>query len=379
MPGIHPNVYILWPAPEVIRYYGYPEATDPAKYGALVKEYQAKGIGVVPYSLLNGISSQSAEWSFYGEEWANGAADTGSSDVVAYNGSIYGCSPTQDWLDFIVWANDRYVREYDLDGLYHDWTVVMPSANLEAGCGYMRDGKVRPTYPIFGTRELYKRIYTMLKVYGRSRGKEMFMMGHMSSQMLIPLLSFCDSYLDGEHFRSLIKDNYLDVMPLDQIRAEFMGHNWGVMPFFLPEFTGEYAEKPEPTQHLVGLSLLHDFALWPIWCKTDEVNRAYAALDEFGIVDAELVPYWNNGDIIRGQTDQVKCTAYRKPSDGVLLCAVNLTRERRERALTINWKRLGFDAPPAVVDALTKEPVDVSRRSVTVTIEPLNYRLLWAR
>ncbi|UCH36219.1 MAG: hypothetical protein JSV65_07660, partial [Armatimonadota bacterium] len=312
----------------------------------------------------------------YGEEWANGAADPGSADVIAYKAPLYGCSPAPDWIDFVVWANERYVREYDLDGLYHDWTMVFPSGNQASGCGYVRDGKVRPTYPVFATRELYKRIYTMLKEYGAETGKEMFMMGHMSSQMVIPILSFCDSYLDGEHFRALVQDNYLDLMPLDHVRAEFMGHNWGVMPFFLPEFLGERAEQPGPTQHLVGLSLLHDFALWPLWCKADEVNRVYAALDEFGIVDAELLPYWNNGDLVGGQDERVKCTAYRKPHGGALLCVVNVTRESQKATLTVDWERLASSASVSVVDALSKEPAAVDGESLTVEIEPLNFRLL---
>ena len=378
-PGVNANVHILWPTPEVIRYYGYPQATDPAKYAALVKDYRAKRIGVVPYSILNGISGQAPEWSFYNDEWANGAADPGSADVAAYKAPLYGCSPGQTWIDFVVWANERYVREYDLDGLYHDWTMIFPSSNQASGCGYLREGKVRPIYPIFGTRELYKRIYTMLKQRGAATGKEMFMMGHMSSQMVIPILSFCDSYLDAEHFRGLVKDDYLEVMPLDQIRAEFMGHNWGVMPFFLPEFTGDFAEKPEPTQHLVGLSLLHDFALWPIWCKTDEVNRVYKVLDEFGIVDAEFWPYWKNGDIIGGQGDAVKCSAYRKPGGGALICAVNLTRQPQTAALTVDWERLTPSGSVSVFDAVSKEPVPFQGQSVSIVISPLNFRLLWVR
>lgn len=378
-PAENANISVLWALPDVIRYFGYPQATDPEKYKTLVKEHHADGLGVTPYSLLNAVSSQAPEWSLYGEEWANGTANSSSSDVAAYKAPIYGCSPAPDWADFIVWANERYVRELDLDGLYHDFTQVMPSANRESGCGYLRDGKVRPTYPIFATREIYKRVYIMLKDYGRATDKDTFMMGHMSSQMVIPLLSFCDAYLDGEHFAGLVKDNYLEVMPLDQIRAEFMGRNWGVMPFFLPEFSGEFLKKAEATQHLVGLSLLNDFALWPVWFRTDEANRVYRALDEFDMVDAELLPYWNNGDVIGGQSDAVKCTAYREPGGGVLLCLVNLTRQPQRATLTIDWRRLVPNGRASVVDAIAEEPVSVQGESVTVEIQPLNFRLLRVR
>ena len=375
-PGTNPKVYIQWAVPEMIRYFGFPQATDPSRYRALVRDHRAQGAGVVPYSLLNVLSSQVPEWSFYAEEWASSMAESTASDVMAYHAPIYGCSPARDWVDFIVWANHRYVRELGLGGLYHDFTMVMPSSNRLAGCGYLRDGVLRPTYPIFAVRELYRRIYTMLKDYGRQTGRETFMMGHMSSQMVIPLLSFCDAYLDGEHLAGLVKDNYLEVVSLDQWRAEFMGHNWGVMPYFLPEFQGERTRQAEPIERLVGLSLLHDFALWPNWCDIDTVNRYYRALDDFGLVDAQLLPYWSNVALVAGQSAAVKCTAYRKPAGGALLCVFNLTGQPQRPTLRVAWARVAGKRAVTVADAITGEPVPVLADALTVDIRPYNFRLL---
>ena len=37
---------------------------------------------------------------------------------------------------------------------------------------------------------------------------------------------------------------------LDTFRAEYMGRQWGIMPFFLPEFPASYARQVEPTRGL---------------------------------------------------------------------------------------------------------------------------------
>ncbi len=374
------NVYILWPERETVRYYGYPAAADQDRYRALVKEQHDQGLKVVPYSLITCLSGQSPEWSFYGEEWTNGWVDDFSSDVLSYNGHVMGCSPSADWTDYVVWANQRYVRQFDLDGLYHDITHVMPSRNLAAGCGYVRDGQVRRTYPVFGIREIYKRVYAMLKEHGAARGKDTFMIAHMSTHLVPPILGFSDAVLDGEHFRAVgVKDNYLDVASLDQWRTEFLGRNIGVAPFLLPEFSGEHAKAPEPTRHLVGLSLLHDFALWPIWCNVREFYSLQQALDRFDLRDAQALPYWSNAGILGGQNDTVKCTAYRKPKGGALLCVVNLTRQPQTAALTVAWARLQSGGALSVSDALSDAPVVPEGASLSMALPPLGIRLLRVR
>lgn len=380
--GANANLDIQWNDNKLMPYFGYPKALDVKKYKALVGAAHAKGLKVIPYSNLLGLGANSPEWSLYREEWKNGGLDTSSADVLSFeNTAFMGCTPTKDYIDFMVWANDEYVRSMDFDGIYNDWTWVWESGNQLAGCGYIRDGVVRPTHPIFATRELYKRTYTMLKDYGKEKDKEMHRMGHVSQFMLIPILGFCDSYLDGETYQGIVKDNYLDCISLDQWRAEFMGRNWGVMPFFMPEFTGNSVSQPGPTEHLMGLALLHDFAIWPNhwFCNPDEANRIYRVLDEFGMVDAQLLPYWNNSDVVGGQTDLVKVSAYRKPEGGSLICIVNLTRQPQSVTLSVDWDRLKSAENLTVVDAFTKALVKVQGKSVTVDIAPLSFHLLWVK
>jgi len=370
-PVVGGNVVILWVSDEqLVPYHSYPEAVDEQKYQKIVAAYHARGVKVVPYSSLLWLDANAPE-AFYLQDWQSGRR----FEV------LQGISPAADWADFMVWKHAQYVRRLDLDGLYLDGTGIYPSTNRAAGFGYVRDGRVRPTYPFFATRRLYQRIYTMLREYGQERQKETFLMAHTSTKMLIPVLSFCDATLDGEQFWGgplNVEDDYLKVMPLDHLRAEFMGHNYGIIPFFLPEL-----QRPEQrkavTPNLLGLALLHDFNLWPIFCDREAVNEVYRLFDQFGLEEAEFLPYWKNSHVIQGQSEAVKCSAYHQPHRGVLLCLVNLTRQPQKPTLTVDWERLKSPRPVAVVDALNQAPVATQGESVTVEIEPLNFRLLWAQ
>jgi hypothetical protein len=192
-------------------------------------------------------------------------------------------------------------------------------------------------------------------------------------------MSLCDACLAGEQFISKVKDNYLDVISLAQLRADSSGRNLGVVPVFLPELAPEFQQTPAATENVVGLALLHDFLLWPIYINPAAADRTYAVLDDFGIADAQRIPYWGNADVIAGQTETVKCTAYRKPRGGALVCIFNTERSPQTALLTIEWERLKSSEALQVTDAFTQAPMQVAGKSVAVEIPPINFRLLRVR
>jgi len=374
------NVQIAWATPDLIKYYGYPSATDPAGLTSYVKNLHDKGISVIPYTLITALSAASPEGKLYGETWSDSmiARASSFSDVNAYHSDLIGMSPTSEWADFIVWRAKQFVDRYGFDGLYHDLTHVVSSSNLAAGFGYRRDGKVRPSYPIFGMREVYKRIYTMLKQHGASTGRETFMLSHMSTNMVIPILSFSDGYLDGENFQAAgLKDNYLDFVSLEGLRTEFIGRNFGIIPFVLPELHHS-AKTPDSTRHLAGLSLLNDFLLWPIWVNIPAIQSVYAVTDAFGLADAQVAPYWNNHSLVGGQTSSIKCTVYTRNSQA-LLCVVNTTRQTQHAQLSINWSQLKPGGAPVVTDALDHQPFQIAGNKLNLDVAPLGLRLLWLK
>ena len=105
--------------------------------------------------------------------------------------------------------------------------------------------------------------------------------------------------------------------------------------------------------------------------------EAKAILDEFGIRNAEFLPYWNNEAVISGQDDNIKCSAYRKTGGGSLICVTNLTRSIQTPTLTVDWDQLKSGGTLEVEDIITHTPVTVSGDEITITVQALDYRLLW--
>ncbi len=372
-PGRNANVSIIWPTPakDSLRYFGYPEAADPPLFTERLAGLREKNVRAVPYLCLSFLSAACPEWPYFRERWAMGPVDTGSSDVAAYGVGFAMVSPVgKDYADFIVWKTRQFIDRYGIDGLYHDNTHPYGSAQAACGLGYERDGKLHPTYPILGYRALYRRMYAVMK----SADRETFTMAHMSGKVAIPILAYEDAYLDGEHFRGRVKDSYMDLLPLDTFRAEFMGRQWGIMPFFLPEFPSDLAKAVEPTRGLMGLLMIHDVSPWPIWCNAAVMNEALDALDEFGYVDADFVPYFDPAPPATTDMKDVYVSAYTRPGRALLIAA-NLSRENREGNVRINADRLGLagDSPMSWPD---KKPLPLTDKALRLDVPRLGYRMI---
>jgi len=372
-PGVNPTVRIIWPTPEddSMKYYGYPEATKPDVFSQRIKQLQEQGMKTVPYVCLSFISAACPEWPFFQKQWALGGADTGSSDVARYGAPFAIASPVgKEYADFIVRKTKQFIDQYGIDGVYHDNTHPYSSTRLDAGCGYIRDGKLRPTYPIVGFRNLYRRMYAAVK----SLPKETFTMAHMSGKVTIPILAYDDSYLDGEHFRGKVKDSYLDLITLDTFRAEFMGRQWGIMPYFNPEFDAEHAQQVEPTRGMMALLMIHDVSPWPISCNVSVVNEAFSALDKFGYVDAEFIPYFDATPPAITDMKDVYISAYKRDGRALLIVS-NLSKEDRKGNITINANRLGVPGKKLITwpDEL---PLTAVGGQVTLDIPRLGYRMV---
>ena len=373
-PGRNPNVKIVWPVPnkkDSLSDFGYPRAADTERFAAHISALQAKGMRTAPYLCLTFITDGIPEWQYFRKIWEMGPVDN-STVRVGWRHMFPMVSPLgKGYSDFIAWTTHRFLKRYGIDGLYHDQTHPYTSKNTRAGVGYLRDGKEHSTFPILGFRALYRRIYAIHK----AMFPDGFTMAHMSGKVTIPILAYEDSYLDGEHFRGTVKDSYMDVVSLDTFRAEFMGRQWGVMPVFLPEFRPPYSEQVEPTRGMMALLMIHDVSIWPIWCNAEVVNEALAALDEFGYVDAEFIPYFDPSPPASTNMADVYVSAYRRGDGRALLVAGNLSREDRTGNVRIHAQRLGFPLSK-VTSWPDKTPISVTDSRVALKVPRLGYRML---
>jgi len=368
------NLEVLWPTPtaDSEKYFGYAEAADPEVFAKRIEASHAKGMAVVPYSCLSFLSGASGEFRFFGDQWGMGGGDSGSSDVAAY-GAVFQmvCPKAPGYADFIVAKNREFMEKYGLNGFYHDNTHPYACAKEITGCGYQRGGATVPTYPILAYRSLYRRLYAMAK----QRDPSAFLMAHMSGKVTIPVLAYEDSYLDGEHFRGQVKDSYMDLLPLDTFRAEFMGRQWGIVPYFLPEFAPPYSEQVEPTRGLAALLMIHDVPPWAIWCNKAVFDEALAALDAFGYAEADFVPYFDPKPPATTEMADVLVSAYRLPGKALVIAA-NLSREDRAGTLHIDAARLGLEGEP-VLSWPDRTAVAAEDGTIQLDIPRLGYRMLF--
>ena len=370
--GPKSNMKIEWTRPSKLRYFGYPEAVKMTEYKKLIDTRHAQGLRILQYLCLSCQASNIPEFRFYSKYWKMGYIDSMSADVVRYNAVFAAVAPGgKDYSDFITWKTDRFMTESGIDGLYHDNAFAYDSKNIQTPQGYLRDGKLHSTFAIFDSRALYRRITAMTRTHTNNP----FNLAHMSGKVMIPILAYHEAYMDGEHFRNRIKDHYPDMLPLDMFRAEYMGRQWGITPYFLPEFTAENAKKVKPTRGLMALLMIHDVRITLAWCNYDVVNKALDALDEFGYADSDFIPYF--ASIPPAQTDMkdVYISAYKKDDGSVLLIVGNMSREKRSGKIIINLKKLGLGSF-CTVDWLDKKKLQVKNASLNLNVPGQGYRMI---
>ncbi len=353
-------IEIIWPNGHM-KYYGYPEPLHPDRFRRRVQEAHRQGRLVVPYVNLNYLSRGVPEWLFYHKTWEDPGRVTTPSDVAAMGYASMGmCPAVKDWQDFILFRIREMIEKYAVDGIYIDCWTPQPSFNPTCAWRDAR-GKRHPTHPIRGYREILRRVYALF----RKMRPHPLLQVHMSANVIIPMLSFTDTTLDGEQFRSVpLKADYLDFLPPAKFRAEFLGRNWGPLAYFLPEFKKSY--QSHGTLNLAVYLLLHDVNAWPIWSDAKEWNRFYEALDAFGIAGAEYAPYWKIGPRVRAPAG-VLVSAFRRPSK-VLLAVMN-TGEAQDAVLALAPGAFGLRGVAGVRDALGGESLSSSGNSIRVRLQ----------
>ena len=205
----------------------------------------------------------------------------------------------EKWLSRVKKA---YV-DLGIDGYYLDGTISPWSCYNEAhGCGW-RDakGRLRPTYPIFSVRKVMKELYEFVDARGG------IVNAHQSGCTCPAVLAFSHAYWDGEQLATSTKIDIRKELDLDKFRAEFMGVNHGVpCEFLCYPIPGRWEYEDA-----LALTLLHNVLVRPCgFGREAEFAELWKTLDDFGIADAEFVPYWKNP--VRVTPESVKVSVWRK-------------------------------------------------------------------
>jgi hypothetical protein len=344
----------------------YTSTTHGEELKRLVKSCHERNIRLLLYFGYL-MSDLAPEWAKYSEEC-----------LAAPRGGEYDRKPEQHcfivcyrsvWQDFMAHGIAKMMDDYDIDGVYLDGTAnPWPCANTKHGCGYTKeDGTTAPCYPIFSTREMMKRIWTLVK----TRKPDGLVNVHQSTCMTIPTLAFATSYWDGEQFGGIQRGPWsLDVLPLDAFRCEFMGRQWGVPSEML------CYGQPYSYSEATSFALLHDVLVrGSLGGGLEMESKLWNAFEKFGRHQAQWIPYWDNQKYVQTDGNDTKVSLYTRQDKGTIAVISNLGKERRTVQATLKLDALGLPGAVETKDVINECTVPISAEGVlSFDLNALDFR-----
>ncbi len=320
----------------------FPYLSEPTakQLKTIIYECHKRGIKVIPYFGYE-LSSLSPLWTERSPEAlyknANGRHSGGwwrvppqRDYIVCYNSS---------WQDTFVEGIRSLLETYGFDGIYLDSTLnVNGCTNALHGCGYVdTDGKRQPTYPILAVRQMLRRLYEIVEPLGG------IINYHSFTCCNIPAMGFCHLGWNGESIQfKLLKEGAAEI-PLDYLRAEYIGRNFGV-----PQELIAYENRPIWTfEQATSFAILHGILPRPndIEGPLAFISNIWKIFDTYPLDLAVWVPYWKNNEISTG-SDGIQCSYYRYTDifgkNQYLIVAANTTGQEHTLALGMDKARLLF-------------------------------------
>ncbi len=328
--------------PGMTQDHAYPVANQPEE--ELRRSWTfADGVADIQHHYPNAVTPGkpiSATW--YGDWSSTSTADL--LDRITLEAPTGG---RVDWntniVDWWIWQINEF-QKLGLDGMYIDDPYIWPSYNdRTGGAVHGEDGRVHPSYGMLGLREYFRR----MRAISQENSDWPWIDIHMSGQLMLPFYVFCDSFVNGEHLNLKLgpeQDQYLEVLPLAELKAQYMGYQWGVAPFLLPELGSSKPELAQPTRQFLAYFLPHDVYFWRGWCDPKTVNAALKPLQHdfrIGESDNRFLPYWEAAGAIDGQSDELVVSAHIRPGKAMLIIG-NWSTEAAEVDLTLDLAALGL-------------------------------------
>jgi len=324
----------------------------------LVEAQHKAGLPAVPYFIHTCLPGYLVpELAACQEEWCSTRISYGQK-ALCYGGSLN---------DYMVHRWSEFAEQAGVDGYYSDNIAPLECDNLEHGCGYkLPDGRVQPTFPMFGTRDYFLRSRA---AFLEQRGDACKLVLHMTNNMIIPWIGAADVAYDGEHhvIYPEMKKDFMDFWSLERLRVDFPGQ-WGVAVNFMHEYQGDWREDPVVEQAAYrayfAAVMLHD-AL-PTGNHNGHARELIEMRRQFGIGadDVEFLAYWDDTGLAT-KAEPIKLAGWKRP-DRLLLLVANFG-EREDAVVSLDPAKLGWQGATLAVTDIERGFKHVANRVVAKT------------
>jgi hypothetical protein len=350
-------------------YYGRVATPDGQRLRRLISECHQRDLRLLVY-VGYGLARRAPELQGHHDEWSVNPLIPWTTSYRPEFREFDATCARSGWGDWLVTGIDRLFSEYELDGLYFDGISEAWHCQNEAhGCGW-RDagGKLHGDYPILAVRQMMRRI---AEAVHRHRPNAILDV-HMSGNLTLPTLAFCDSYWNGEQFEGYKAGGKFE-LPLHVFRTEFMGYAQGLDAEFLC-----YEKRPFTMEEAIALAGLHGVEVRPYPETLPKVSPIWRAMDHFGTSAAEWRPYWK-GSGATAEEESVKISAYVRPGKALLFIS-HLKRDPGTSKIRLDRRRLGMKKGAlTATDALTGADVALEGNTLPLTFEGMTFRLIEVR
>lgn len=317
----------------------------PEIVGELVERGKQWGVGVAHY-IAPGTHSMAYETpQRYLEEWR---IDPLSEFYIDWADETYPrLCLNSSWADYLLWGIDHMIREFGIQGIYHDGGAPSWCHNQAHGCGWRDDeGTLHRCRPIRAYRDYHKRLATLF--YHDHGRRDWLIYNHTSDICWLPTLTFCDAHLDGEQYKGRRRAGipYTQILSRTEVLPEYVSTQWGVITVFLNICQREGWEAQRCSSTFLGHMAPHGVPFYPrhlyqAW--NEQIQRLYS---EFDIDRAQFHPWWRGLEGFEPQADSamlpISCYTHRE--GGMLVVAGNLTDQEREATVSIDPRATGLAA-----------------------------------
>lgn len=347
-------------------YFGQTAPANEAKLRRLIDACHRRGLKLLVY-IGYGLARTAPEMQGHHDQWSVMPLIPWNPSYKPQTRGFDATCAASGWSDWLVDGVDKLFARYQLDGLYLDGTSeAWACRNDEHGCGWTDDqGHRQPKYPVLATRRLMRRIADAVHRHNPDGILDV----HMSDNMTLPTLSFCDSAWNGEQFEGYTAAQKFTV-PLDAFRTQFMGYAHGLDTEFLC-----YENRPFTFDEAIALAWVHGVEVRPYPATLKHVTPIWRAMDRFGIVGAAWHPYWVE-PLATADDPDTKISGWL--GDGSALLVVSHLK-RSAADLRVRWDSRYFKTGSAalhVTDALTGRPIATDSDHFGLSFDAMSCRFI---